>query len=75
MSKVMSGYKCWHCQENSVIWDADFNFEDFCMEGEGIVSCLHCTNCNAQIKYEIYQGEVREQELTKEFDLEEEMEL
>ena len=44
-------YECFNCGEKSVIWDSDFDFEDFGMEGEGIVHVCHCTNCNAQITY------------------------
>ena len=44
-------YECFHCLHNSVIWDADFDFEDFCMEGEGIVHSCHCTHCGADITY------------------------
>lgn len=35
----MSGgtYECFHCLCNSVVWDADFDFEDFGYEGQGIV--------------------------------------
>ena len=38
--------KCWHCQ-TELIWGGDHDFEDCCMEGEGIVSNLHCPNCEA----------------------------
>ena len=37
---------CWHCN-SKVIWDADFSFEDYGMDGEGIVSTFSCSNCNA----------------------------
>ena len=37
---------CWHCQ-TELIWGGDHDFEDCCMEGEGIVSNLHCPNCEA----------------------------
>ena len=36
----------WHCKEE-LIWGGDDEFEDYCMEGEGIVSNLHCPNCEA----------------------------
>ena len=48
-------YKCFHCGQDSVIWDSDFTYEDYCMEGEGIVHVLHCANCGAHIEY--YVGE------------------
>lgn len=37
---------CWHCGVQ-MIWGSDFSFEDFCIEGEGIVSTFHCPNCPA----------------------------
>ena len=37
---------CWHCKEE-LIWGGDHDFEDYCMDGEGIVSNLHCPNCEA----------------------------
>ena len=50
-------YQCFHCGNQSVIWDNDFSFEDFGYEGEGIVHCCHCTNCGAEIEYRIYLDE------------------
>lgn len=44
-------YECFHCGTRSVIWDSDFDFEDYGYEGEGIVQCCHCTNCGAEIFY------------------------
>ena len=46
-------YECFHCGKISVVWDADFNFEDFCLEGEGIVHVCHCSNCGAEVEYRI----------------------
>lgn len=46
-------FECFHCMTRSVIWDADFTFEDFGMEGEGIVHCCHCANCGAEIEYRV----------------------
>lgn len=51
--KLDTGYQCFHCGANSVIWDSDFNFEDYCYEGEGIVHICHCANCEAEIEYRI----------------------
>ena len=36
--------KCWHCQ-TELIWGCDFDFEDYGIEGEGIVSSFSCPNC------------------------------
>lgn len=46
-------YECFHCGSRSVIWDSDFDFEDFGYEGEGIVHICHCTNCGAEIEYRV----------------------
>ena len=43
--------KCWHCN-SEVIWGGDFDFEDYGMDGKGIVSNLSCSNCKAY--YECY---------------------
>ena len=37
--------KCWHCNED-LIWGGDNDYEDYDMEGEGIVSNLSCSNCD-----------------------------
>ena len=46
-------YQCFHCLSDSVIWDADFDFEDFGYEGQGVVHICHCTNCGAEIEYRV----------------------
>ena len=46
-------YECFHCLARAVIWDADFSFEDYGEEGEGIYQICHCTNCGAEITYRI----------------------
>ena len=46
-------YECFHCLSRSVIWDADFTFEDCGYEGDGIVQFCHCENCGAEIEYRI----------------------
>lgn len=35
----------------AVVWDSDFDFDDFGYESEGIVHELHCCNCGASITY------------------------
>lgn len=42
-------FECFHCCKKSVVWDADFDFSDFGLEGEGVVHVCHCTNCGAII--------------------------
>lgn len=38
---------CWHCGEK-VIWGGDHTFEDYCIEGEGLVTNLSCSKCSAE---------------------------
>ena len=38
--------KCLHCKED-MIWGGDFDYEDYGMVGEGIVSNFSCSNCEA----------------------------
>ena len=42
----MSKLKCWHCGED-MIWGGDFDYEDYGLEREGIVSNFSCSNCKA----------------------------
>lgn len=46
--------KCWHCQSD-VIWGGDHSFEDYLLEGEGIVTNMSCSKCPAN--YLIYLGD------------------
>ena len=55
-------YECFHCGQRAVVWDADFSFEDYGEEGEGIVQECHCTNCGAQITYRISLEEGEDEE-------------
>lgn len=50
-------YECFHCGVRAVIWDADFNFEDYGLEGEGVINHCHCTNCGAEIDYYVRMDE------------------
>ena len=50
-------YECFHCLHRGVIWDADFDFEDFGYEGPGIVQMCHCNYCGAEIEYRVYLGD------------------
>ena len=45
-------YHCMKCGSDKVIWECDYDYSDFGYEGEGIVSCYHCQNCGADIRYE-----------------------
>lgn len=46
-------FECFHRLCRSVVWDCDYNFEDFGYEGEGVVQVLHCENCGAEIEYRV----------------------
>ena len=46
-------YQCFHCGAQAVILDADFDYDDYGLEGQGIVHHCHCTECGAQIEYYI----------------------
>ena len=60
-------YECFHCLCKSVIWDNDFDFEDFGYEGCGLVHICHCTNCGAEIEYRVeYPQETEETEKSNE---------
>jgi len=37
---------CWFCN-GKVIWNCDYSFDDYGIEGDGIVAALTCSNCNA----------------------------
>jgi len=51
VGKENSMYECFHCGHKSVIWDADFTFEDYGLDGEGLIHHCHCANCGAEIEY------------------------
>lgn len=46
-------YECFHCGQQTVYWNADYDFEDFGYEGEGIIHICSCSNCGAEIEYRI----------------------
>lgn len=46
-------YECFHCGQKKVIWDGDFDFEDYGLEGSGIIHECYCENCGARITYEV----------------------
>ena len=55
-------YECFHCGERAVYWNADFSFEDYGLEGEGIIHHCTCSNCGAEIEYYIDLNEDKEGE-------------
>lgn len=54
-------YQCFHCLQNAVSWDCDYDFKDYGLDGEGIVQCCHCNNCGADIVYYINLNKEGEQ--------------
>ena len=50
---------CWHCK-SELIWGGDHTFEDYGMEGEGIVSNLSCQNCPVEVLVYYNIGEEKE---------------
>ncbi len=46
-------FECFHCLNRSLIWDCDYDYEDFGYEGKGIVQLLHCASCGAEVEYRI----------------------
>ena len=46
-------YECFHCGRRAVIWDGDFDFDDYGEEGAGIIHECHCSNCGARITYRV----------------------
>lgn len=55
-------YECFHCLQKSVIWDCDYDFEDYGLEGEGIVHICHCANCGAEIEYYVPLNKVEDED-------------
>lgn len=45
-------FECCRCGKKSLIWNCDYDTEDFGMDEKGIVSFFHCTNedCNSEIQ-------------------------
>lgn len=50
-------YECFHCGARAVVWDADFTPEEYGYEEDGVVHCLTCQNCGAEIIYIVLQKE------------------
>ena len=51
-------FECPHCRKCALIWQSDFDFEDYGYEGNGIVQNYHCSNCGADVEIRIlFPGE------------------
>mgnify|MGYP003136034021 FL=1 len=40
---------CFHCK-NKLTWGGDFDYEDYGLDGKGIVSNLSCSKCYAYVE-------------------------
>ena len=45
--------KCWSCGKD-VIWGGDFDYDDFGLMGDGIVSNFSCSSDECRVHYEMY---------------------
>lgn len=41
---------CWFCS-SEMIWGSDFSYEDYGLEGDGIVATLTCKGCEAYAEF------------------------
>lgn len=46
----MENDRCWYCG-GKLIWQSDYNYDEVYGEGEGIVTCLTCSQCGAEVEY------------------------
>ena len=44
--------------KHTMCWDGDSTFEDVGMDGDGIVSMLHCVNCEAEIELRVPSNKI-----------------
>lgn len=44
-------FECFHCGMRTVLWGADFDYEDYGLEGKGIIHELECIHYGASITY------------------------
>lgn len=51
---------CWFCG-GQLNWNCDYDFEDYGLEGEGIVATLTCSECGAS--WEGYLGTNSDEEI------------
>lgn len=48
--------KCWFCGAK-MIWQNDFSFEDYLIDGDGVVAVLVCSDEECGAMAEFYTGE------------------
>lgn len=46
-------YECFHCGAQAVIWSSDWDYDDYGLEGAGIIHECRCSSCGAEITYRI----------------------
>lgn len=46
-----------------LIWQCDYDFEDFGYEGEGIVGCAVCSGCGAEVEFRLKTNEEEQERL------------
>lgn len=47
-------YDCFHCGgEGTLVWDSDYNGDEYGEEDIDLVQVLHCTDCGAIVEYKI----------------------
>ena len=46
-------FECMHCGERAVVWQSDFDFEDYGLEGKGFIHVCQCMACGAMVEYYI----------------------
>lgn len=44
-------FTCFHCGQQSVVWQNNFSYKKCGYDGEGIVQFFHCSHCGAEIEY------------------------
>ena len=47
---------CWFCG-SKMIWQSDFTYEDYCMEGDGTIAVLVCSNDDCKATAEFSKGD------------------
>lgn len=49
--------RCYMCG-SEVIWQSDFSFEDYGIEGEGLISNWYCSYCKSDIQIITREDEI-----------------
>lgn len=57
-------FECLNCGEKALLWDCDYSYDDYELEGDGIVREFHCTKCRAEITLYIPLDDPEEEDVT-----------